>query len=184
MNDTLTGFERRLLTELRTVVAENAAPRKHTLRRLTAVAAGIALVSGALALGLGRDGPSPASAVVVRSDGSVAITGVDMENRGSLQADLIAAGVPARVVRMPPECRLDAVLSDDQSALSSSDLPVPSGFGFRVRPDLIPPGDLLLLSVTFDGDFPAELPPGATAVRTMSFGPAIVRAVPDCARPV
>ena len=176
MTETLTGFEQRLLAELRTVVEQNAAPRRHTLRRLTAVAAGVALVSGALAVGLGRDGPPPAYAVERNPDGSVTVTRPDLFEPRQLQEDLTAAGVPARVVLRAPSCwDADGVLADQSALQDLPQPPVPDEEVFRIRPDLIPPGAFVLVSII-------DVPPTPPDVRIMSLGVVVATAVPDCAR--
>jgi hypothetical protein len=130
----------------------------------------------ALAPGLGRDGPPPAYAVERNPDGSVTVTRPDLFEPWQLQEDLTAAGVPARVVLRAPRCwDADGVLADQSALQGVPQPPVPDEEMFRIRPDLIPPGAFVLVSII-------DVPPTPPDVRIMSLGVVVATAVPDCAR--
>jgi hypothetical protein len=112
----LAGFERRLLGELRAVVADGAAPRardsepafgsRHVSRRWP-VALAAAMAAGLLALAIagfpfGGDESGRAWAVTSNADGSVTVEIDSLRDASGLQHKLRDVGVPAMVQYIPP----------------------------------------------------------------------------------
>jgi hypothetical protein len=113
-----TGFEERLLRELRRVVIEESraasapAPRTRIARgrspwtrRLALTGAVAAVVALALAAGLpigGGNGDSAAYAVTQNADGTVTVQIDSLRDAAGLQRKLGEAGVPALVQYLPP----------------------------------------------------------------------------------
>lgn len=99
------NFEKRLLSELRQVSAENPAPTPQTepvrtrrYGRFAAAGAGLAAVVAGVAIYVGSgDNTTSAYAVEKQSDGKVAVEITDLTKADGLEASLAAAGVPAEV---------------------------------------------------------------------------------------
>lgn len=119
MNSTerpLSGFEERLLTELRRVVVverqalgvrEPSRPARFGWSRRVAMAGGVAVVLGvASAAGVpllvDGDGAPPAYAVTPNGDGTVTVEISSLRDAAGLESELRAAGVPAEVQYLPP----------------------------------------------------------------------------------
>jgi hypothetical protein len=116
----LTGFERRLLDELRrTIVANGLRPtsppavrpglgwrRRLTLAAAIAVAAALALTAGIPFVDRGStppvSGPSAAYAVTTNEDGTVIVEINALRDAKDLERELRQAGVPAEVQYLPP----------------------------------------------------------------------------------
>lgn len=109
------NFEKRLLTELRQVSAENPAPaneaeaaRPRKYGRFAAAGAGLAAVVAGIVIytSTGDNTPS-AYAVEKQDDGKVAVEITDLEKADGLEASLVAAGVPAEVMPVATVCAVD-----------------------------------------------------------------------------
>jgi hypothetical protein len=99
-------FEDKLLTELRTVVAERATTpiavlRKHPRRMLIGVAACLTLAAGTAVAVPILGSSSPAYAVSTQPDGTVEVKIYRLKDGEKLEKDLKAAGVPAEVNFLP-----------------------------------------------------------------------------------
>ena len=112
------GYQERLLTELRALAEHNAAnaPPEPASRRgiaghpklvLASIAGGACVASAAIAFTGGDGGGSTAYAVEPHDDGSVSVEISRLEDAAGLERELRAAGVPAEVDFLPLEqtCR-------------------------------------------------------------------------------
>jgi hypothetical protein len=115
----LTGYERRLLAELRTVVAEHGATdlgtatgrltgatgRRPVRRRLALTAAGLTAVAGAATAFTMIGTASPAYAVDKQPNGHIKITIRDPNHVAGLSRRVAeAAGVPLKIVPVTRDC--------------------------------------------------------------------------------
>jgi len=133
-----TGFEQRLLTQLRTVVAERSAaeaktaeaPARPAWRRAPRLALGAAAAAAAVATALvvsaGGGNTQAAFAVEPQAGGSVNIEIYSLSDPSGLEAALAQAGIPADVTELPPltACR--------EPRFQGTDLAVP-GLGSLLR---------------------------------------------------
>jgi len=114
------NFEKKLLTELRQVSAENpdpapepARPRKYG--RFAAVGAGLAAVVAGIAIYTSTgDNTTSAYAVEKQSDGRVAVEINDLKDADGLEATLAAVGVPAEVNMTPAATVCEASIDPDE----------------------------------------------------------------------
>lgn len=119
MNSTqrpLSGFEERLLTELRRVVVaerqvlgvcEPTRPARFGWSRRVAMAGGVAAVlavasAAGVPLLVGGEGAAPAYAVTPNGDGTVTVEISSLRDADGLESELREAGVPAEVQYLPP----------------------------------------------------------------------------------
>ncbi|MEV4893492.1 hypothetical protein AB0K48_29330 [Nonomuraea sp. NPDC055795] len=111
MNDTLTGFEQRRLTELKAHIAARAATERdrRPRRRLAfAAATGAAIATAAAVVTVATPGgPDTAYAVTKDADGIVHVTVRDFRDAPGLSRQLAGLGVPAIVDFVPAgqKCR-------------------------------------------------------------------------------
>jgi hypothetical protein len=111
-NKPRSGYQERLLTELRALAEHNAvqsppepASKRGVARRpklvLAGIAGGVCVASAAIALTGGDGGGSTAYAVESHDDGSVTVEISRLEDAAGLERQLRAAGVPAEVDFLP-----------------------------------------------------------------------------------
>lgn len=157
------NFEKRLLSELRQVSAENPAPatstdpvRSRPYGRFAAAGMGLAAVVAGVAIYTSTgDNTTSAYAVEKQSDGKVSVEITDLTKASGLEESLAAAGVPAEV--MPTAATVCAV---------------------ELGPDDVPKGDLRKAEPTRDpASGPAPGPATAVAPTTEPDGD-VVKAVP------
>lgn len=184
----LCGFEDRLLTELRAVVEQRAADgagpatvpvwRRHPVMLRTATAG--AAVSAAIALTAVFTGGAAEAAYAVdqHPDGTVTVTVNELSDPAGLQAKLIAAGVPARVLVTQATCPVGsgggASLPVQAVVLRPPSRPVPGNI-ITLKPSAIPAGDVIALELT--------RPVTAKGVTAVAIEVAVTDKPPTCAVP-
>lgn len=128
------NFEKRLLSELRQVSADNPNPqpepapaRGRTYGRFAAAGAGLAAVVAGIAIytGTGDNTPS-AYAVDPQPDGKVSVEILNLEEATGLEDSLKAVGVPARVTMAPAEAVCIVKPESAQGPVELSEKSVPS----------------------------------------------------------
>lgn len=126
------NFEKRLLSELRQVSAENPAPvpesepvRPRKYGRFAAAGAGLAAVVAGIAIYTSTgDNTTSAYAVEKQSDGKVAVEITDLKEAEGLEESLAAAGVPARVTTAPMSaniCKVKVEAANEQGTKTEAD---------------------------------------------------------------
>ena len=175
-------FERRLWSELITrhgalladpvprlvaVPPPPASPPRGRRRRRALLLAAFAAVPCAVLLAAdpGRDGSGPAAAYSVarNADGSLTVTIRSLLGVDGANAHLAAVGVPVRVVRIAPRCRLlrggwhAERISPERWPLLAAPRPGAGGGSIRIWPGSIPAGDTLVVGVR-------RLSPGAVGM--------------------
>jgi hypothetical protein len=180
-DQTLGGFETRLLAELRTVVSERAAHAATSTptraprigRRPLALAGGVVAAAAAVGVTVATvgGGTEPAYAVEPHSDGTVTVEIRALSDAGGLQSKLREAGVPADVTYLPwgKTCREPRFAAADQGPTSIGG-PLTGGKASSVSSTKAMGGqasDPPSASVTFTID-PSTLRAGQTLVITTS----------------
>ncbi|WP_405063146.1 hypothetical protein OG474_16350 [Kribbella sp. NBC_01505] len=178
-------FEDKLLTELRTVVAERPVDirRKRPKRVLVGIAACLTLAAGtAVAVPIlgGEQATSSAYAVTTQADGKVRVRIYNFTDADGLAKRIRAAGVPAEVTVVPPGkiCRRTpapvihevrgAVLNTAELMTSKPDSP---RLGLELDPTKFR-GHTLLLELIDDGK--SSGPASPRRAQTGSFGPCVL----------
>ena len=134
------NFEKKLLTELRQVSAENPVPaqarpaRPRRYGRFAAVGAGLAAVVAGIAIYTSTGDNTPtAYGVEKQSDGLVSVEITDLNEADGLEDSLRAAGVPAEVSMTPVAATVCASEADP-----ASDLNEPEGGTPPISMEIVP----------------------------------------------
>lgn len=174
------GYQERLLSELRALAERNAAeaPAAPAGRRrvpprlaLAGVAGGACVASAAIAFTGGSGEGSTAYAVEPRDDGTVIVEISRLEDADGLEQELRAAGVPAEVDFLPldrvcREPRFTQAPRGEGKVLGGVDTPVTLGmvgdgsapFRFPIRTGSLRPGETLVVMGRL-GTHPRSDPP-------------------------
>ncbi|MFW6723292.1 hypothetical protein ACHZ98_24680 [Streptomyces sp. MAR4 CNY-716] len=168
----LTGFEERLLGELKQVVADRAAaqgtapgpvpvavraprPRRRVWAGLTATV-GVAAAGTAAVVALPAMGGSAAYAVETNDDGTVTATIKEFKDAEGLERQLEEHGVSAEVdyVEGGKWCRQDRGETVDRDFLFDQQSPKEQGgsWSFTVRPADFEPGETLVIDTAWSQD--------------------------------
>ncbi|HEX2130886.1 MAG TPA: hypothetical protein VHH15_04945 [Actinophytocola sp.] len=151
-------FEQNLLTELREVVADQAAarrPRRSPARRLVPAAAGAGLLAAGLLVGLpALDGEQARAAYAIdaNDDGTITVTVDRLEDADGLERQLAAHGVSAVIDYVPPgqQCRQVPRRFEPMSVtrewvdMSRPDIETDSEFSVTLRPALFEDKTLII----------------------------------------
>jgi hypothetical protein len=168
------GYQERLLTELRALAERNAAEAPAARRRggiasrpklALAGVAGSACVASAVIAFAGSDDGSTAYAVVPHDDGSVTVEISKLQDAAGLERELREAGVPAEVDYLPlgqmcREGRFRPAPADGRSSFSMGQRADGGPVSFTVGAKNLRPGQTLV--ITSSGGEPQ----GATSIAT------------------
>jgi hypothetical protein len=153
-----------------------AMPRWRSVRLAASAAALASAVTAVLITTGASTPPSSAYAVTVTPQGTIEVTIDEMTGVSGANADLAKLGVPVKVVPVLPGCPLGKAILIPLSI--EGKVVHGEGRGLAIQPNLIPPGDTLVISARwlgnsgvagltsalYDKDVPSCVRPGYTTV--------------------